>query len=115
MGVGGPLVMSAHSWTKRWRCHIPPDLVVDQQASDGESSSNHVFLFLHDVWAMFCRYIGEKIASTISMAWHFTTKSGGICESSDMDGGDDSTGKRSRCPGPCGKDVICGIPKRASL
>src|SRR5438094_6001019 len=26
--------------------HIPPDLVVDQQASDGESSSNHVFLFL---------------------------------------------------------------------
>src|SRR2546430_5963879 len=55
-----------------------PDLVVDQRASDGESSSNHVFLFLHDVWAMFCRYLGEKIASTISMAWHFTTKSGGI-------------------------------------
>ena len=58
--------------------HIPPDLVVDQRASDGESSSNHVFLFLHDVWAMFCRYIGEKIASTISMVWHFTTKSSGI-------------------------------------
>ena len=28
-------------------------------------------------------------------------------ESSDMSGGDDSTGKRSRCPDPWGKDVIC--------
>src|SRR5437660_2290667 len=31
-------------------------------------------------------------------------------ESSDMDGGDDSTGKRSRCPGPCVKD---GYPLKA--
>src|SRR5215813_7313858 len=36
-------------------------------------------------------------------------------ESSDMDGGDDSTGKRSWCPDLYVKDVICGIPKRASL
>src|SRR5215471_4259256 len=35
--------------------------------------------------------------------------------SSDMGRGDDSTGKRSRCPDPCVKDVICGIPERASL
>jgi hypothetical protein len=35
--------------------------------------------------------------------------------SSDMGGGDDSTGKRSRCPDPCVKDVICAIPERASL
>jgi hypothetical protein len=36
------------------------------------------FLFLHDVWALFRRHIGEKITSTKSMAWHFTTKSGGM-------------------------------------
>ena len=36
-------------------------------------------------------------------------------ESSDMGGGDDSTGKRARCPDPWGKEVICGIPERASL
>src|SRR2546428_3288858 len=36
-------------------------------------------------------------------------------ESSDMDGGDDSTGKRSRCPDLCVKDVICGIPKMTSF
>jgi len=36
-------------------------------------------------------------------------------ESSDMGGGDDSTGKRSRCPDSCVKDSICGIPERASL
>ena len=37
------------------------------------------------------------------------------CASSDMGGGDDSTGKCSRCPDPWVKDVICGIPGRASL
>src|SRR5207248_567323 len=36
------------------------DLVVDQRAFDDERSSNRVFLFLHDVWAMFCRHIAEK-------------------------------------------------------
>ena len=36
-------------------------------------------------------------------------------ESSDRDGGDDSTGKRARCPDLYVKEVICGIPKRASL
>src|SRR5215510_15485680 len=29
---------------------------------------------------MFRRQISEKIISTISKAWHFTTKSGGICQ-----------------------------------
>jgi hypothetical protein len=29
--------------------HIPADLVVDQWAADGESSSHREFLFLHDV------------------------------------------------------------------
>src|SRR4029434_6776078 len=37
------------------------------------------------------------------------------CESSDRGGGDDSTGKRSRCPDPGVKAVIWGIPERASL
>src|SRR5207248_2592996 len=32
------------------------------------------------------------------------------CASSDMGGGDDSTGKCSRCPDLWVKDVICGIP-----
>jgi hypothetical protein len=32
-----------------------------------------------------------------------------------MSGGDDSTGKRSRCLGPLVNDVICGIPRAASL
>src|SRR5262249_28455708 len=37
------------------------------------------FLLLRDIWALFRRHIGEKITSIISMACHFTTKSGGIC------------------------------------
>ena len=40
--------------------HIPPDFVVDQSAFDGEGSSNCVFLFPHDVWAMFHRQISEE-------------------------------------------------------
>jgi hypothetical protein len=36
-------------------------------------------------------------------------------ESSDMGGGADSTGKRSRCPDLCVHNVICGIPERTSL
>src|SRR5215471_14324628 len=35
-------------------------------------------------------------------------------ESSDIDRNTDSTGKRSRCPAPWVKAVICGIPRRAS-
>jgi hypothetical protein len=58
--------------------HIPPDLVVDQCASEGEGSSNRVFLFLHDVWGMCRRQTSEKIISAISMVKHFTTKSGRI-------------------------------------
>ena len=38
------------------------------------------FLFLHDVWTTFGRLICHKITSTISTAWNFTTKSGGIWE-----------------------------------
>src|SRR5262249_46876134 len=58
--------------------HIPPDLVVDQWASDGERSSHRPFLFRYNVWTMFRRQIREKITLTLSMSWHFTTKSGGI-------------------------------------
>jgi hypothetical protein len=50
------------------------DLVVDQWTWDGESSSHRDFLFRQDVWTMFRRQISEKITSTISMAWYFTTK-----------------------------------------
>jgi hypothetical protein len=52
--------------------------VVDQWASDGESSSHRSYLFQDDVWAMFRRQICEKITLTVSMAWDFTTKSDGI-------------------------------------
>jgi len=58
--------------------HIPSDLVVDQWTSDVEGSSTLDFLFLHDVWMTFGRLICHKITSTISTAWNFTTKSGGI-------------------------------------
>jgi hypothetical protein len=54
------------------------DLVVDQWTSDGESGSYRHFLFRQDVWTMSRHQISEKISSTISMAWYFTTKSGGI-------------------------------------
>src|SRR4051812_8332748 len=41
--------------------HIPPDLVVVQWTSDGESGSYRDFLFRQDVWTMFRRQISEKI------------------------------------------------------
>src|SRR6266446_10845075 len=59
--------------------HIPPDLVVDRWAADGESGSHHDFRFRHDVWTMLFHQIGEGITSIISIAWYFTTQSGGIC------------------------------------
>ena len=37
------------------------------------------------------------------------------CEHSEMGRGEDSTGKRSGCPGTFVKEVICGIPGTASL
>ena len=37
------------------------------------------------------------------------------CEHANMGGGDDSIGQESRCPSLFGKDVICGIPRTASL
>lgn len=58
--------------------HIPPDLVVDRWAADGESGSHHDFRFRHDVWTMLFHQSGEEITSIISIAWYFTTKSGGI-------------------------------------
>jgi hypothetical protein len=57
---------------------IPPDLVVARWTSDGESGSHRHFLFRQDVWTMFHRQISKEINSTISIAWHFTTKSGGM-------------------------------------
>ena len=59
--------------------HIPPDLVVDQWAFDGESSSHRPSLLQDDVWTTLCPRISEKITLALSIAWHFTTKSGGIC------------------------------------
>ena len=47
--------------------HIPPDLVVDQRASDVESCSNREILFLHSVWTAFGRLIRDKIISAISI------------------------------------------------
>jgi hypothetical protein len=47
---------------------IPPDLVVDRWASDGESGSHRPFLFRYDVWTMFHSQIREKITSALSMA-----------------------------------------------
>jgi hypothetical protein len=62
----GPMELSAPSrYATRW-------------ASDGESGSHRHFLFRQDVWTMFRRQISEEITSTISTAWYFTTKSGGI-------------------------------------
>src|SRR5215813_9757350 len=58
--------------------HIPPDLVVDQWTSDAESSSPPDFLLRHDLWTTFRRLMMSQITSTISTAWDFTPKSGGI-------------------------------------
>ena len=58
--------------------HIPSLLVVNRWAADDESGSHHDFRFRHDVWTMLFRQIGERITSIISIAWYFTTKSGGI-------------------------------------
>src|SRR4029434_6247534 len=60
-------------------CTAHPDLVVARWTSDGESGSHRHFLFRQDVWTMFHRQISKEINSTISIAWHFTTKSGGMC------------------------------------
>jgi len=58
--------------------HIPPGLVVDRWASNGENGSHRHFLFRQEVWTMFRHQISKEITSIISTAWHFTTKSGGI-------------------------------------
>src|SRR6266571_632552 len=50
------------------RFHIPSDLVVNQWASDVESSSHRDFLGLHSVWTTCGRLIRDKITSAISMA-----------------------------------------------
>src|SRR5215510_7755724 len=47
-------------------CTAHPDFMIDQCASEGVGSSNRVFRFLHDVWAMFRRQISEKIIAAIS-------------------------------------------------
>jgi hypothetical protein len=58
--------------------HIPSDLVVDQWVSNVESRSPRDFLFLHDLWTTFRHLLWSQITPAISMAWNFTTKSGGI-------------------------------------
>src|SRR5713226_261788 len=62
-----PCAFTAHS-----------DFVVDQWASDGESSSPLDFLVLHDLWTTFHRLMMPQITSTISIVCDFTTKSGGV-------------------------------------
>jgi hypothetical protein len=59
-------------------CHIPSDFVVDQWVSNVESSSPRNVLLLHDLWTTFRHLLWSQITSAISMAWDFTTKSGGI-------------------------------------
>src|SRR5215813_4886712 len=58
--------------------HIPADFVVDQWASDGESSSHRDCLCLHSVRTTSERPSSHAITSSISMDCVFTTKSGGI-------------------------------------
>src|SRR5262245_39253556 len=41
------------NWVECEIIQIPPDLVVDQWAPDGESGSHRPFLFRYDVWTMF--------------------------------------------------------------
>jgi hypothetical protein len=60
------------------KSHIPPDLVVDQWVSNVESSSPRDFLLRHAPWTTFCQLLWSQITSAISMAWGFTTKSGGM-------------------------------------
>src|SRR4029453_19586212 len=62
-----------------------PGLVVDRWASNGENGSHRHFLFRQEVWTMFRHQISKEITSIISTAWHFTTKSGGICKSPLLD------------------------------
>ena len=58
--------------------HIPPGLVVDRWASNGENGSHRHFLFRQDGWTMVRHQISKEITSVISTAWYFTTHSGGI-------------------------------------
>ena len=49
-------------WTEMFNIfHIPPNYVVDQWASDMESSSHRDFLFLHHVWTPCGRLMRDKI------------------------------------------------------
>jgi len=76
---GEPLVIAlarSFLFAEKKIFHIPPDLVVDQWAFDGESSSHRPSLLQDDVWTMLCPRISEKITLALSIAWHFTTKSG---------------------------------------
>jgi hypothetical protein len=52
--------------------------VVDQWVSNVESSSPHDFLLRHDLWTTFRHLLWSQITSATSMAWDFTTKSGGM-------------------------------------
>src|SRR5215467_513127 len=60
------------------KCHIPPDLVVNRWACNGESGSHRAFLCRHDAWALVRRQIQEEITSHVSMTWDFPTKSSGM-------------------------------------
>jgi|SoiMethySBSTD1v2_1073268.scaffolds.fasta_scaffold53500_1 hypothetical protein len=74
------VVSKAPSPTRPWsqKYHIPPGLVVDRWASNGENGSHRHFLFRQDGWTMVRHQISKEITSVISTAWYFTTQSGGI-------------------------------------
>jgi hypothetical protein len=78
----GPSAARPLGWPLRMtngKVHIPSDLVVDPWVSNVESSSPRDVLLLHDLWTTVRHLLWSHITSAISMAWDFTTKSGGIC------------------------------------
>jgi cellulose biosynthesis protein BcsQ len=86
MAVDGVADLINHVQKIMWSkfSHIPSDLVVDQWVSNVESSSPRDFLFLHDLWTTFRHLLWSQMTSTISTAWDFTTKSGGIWKKKEM-------------------------------
>jgi hypothetical protein len=55
------------------------------RVSNVESRSPRDFLLLHDLWTTFRHLLWSQITSAISMAWDFTTKSGGIWDPPEPD------------------------------
>ena len=67
-GSERPCILSGLATFLHCACTAHADGVVNQWASDVESSSHRAFLCLHSVWMTCGRLIRDKITSTISMA-----------------------------------------------